>query len=199
MQPFRSSLVSDHAALNNFATGLAVHQLARGEVLAYPTEAVWGLGCDPWRRSAVLKLLGLKNRPVAKGLILVAADIRQFDFLLDSLDLPYDAEMRASWPGPVSWLVPAPPTLIPAWIRGAHNSVAIRVSDHPLVQALCWAWGGPIVSTSANPHARRAAKTALQVRRYFGHNVRYVAGAVGGRKNPSEIRDSRTGAIIRPA
>ena len=111
-----------------------VQQVARvvrgGGVIAYPTEAVWGLGCDPWNEEAVYRLLALKARPVEKGLILVADAIEQFDFLLDDLPDAWKETLAASWPGPNTWLVPHR-DMLPEWITGKHDSVALRVSDHP--------------------------------------------------------------------
>lgn len=169
-----------------------------GGVIAYPTEAVWGLGCDPWDAQAVERLLALKARPVEKGLILVAADMAQFDFLLADLPEAWLAQLRDSWPGPNTWLVPHQGRL-PGWITGVHDSVALRVSDHPLVQALC-ARTGPLVSTSANPAGRPAARSRLRVRQYFGNGLdALLTGELGGRRNPSLIRDLRSGRVVRPS
>jgi L-threonylcarbamoyladenylate synthase len=137
--------------------------LHQGGVIAYPTEAVWGLGCDPFNATAVFNLLALKKRLPQKGVILVAATLQQFDFILSDLPTPQYELLQQSWPGPITWLVPNNGT-IPYWISGDHNSVALRVSAHPLVNALCRAYGGPIVSTSANPQSKPAAKTACKVR-----------------------------------
>ncbi len=115
----------------------------------YPTEAVWGVGCDPWDSEAVYHLLDLKQRPVEKGLILVADCMERFDFLLQDLPDDWLRRLANSWPGPNTWLVPHQDRL-PPWITGRHDSVALRVTDHPLVARLC-ALTGPLVSTSANP------------------------------------------------
>ncbi|WP_165665551.1 L-threonylcarbamoyladenylate synthase [Metapseudomonas otitidis] len=169
-----------------------------GGVIAYPTEAVWGLGCDPWNADAVYRLLALKDRPVEKGLILVADDIQQFDFLLDGLPDAWIDQLTASWPGPNTWLVPHQ-GLLPEWITGQHDSVALRVTDHPLVRALC-AEVGPLVSTSANPGGRSAALSRLRVQQYFpGQLDAVLGGALGGRRKPSTIRDLATGRVIRPS
>lgn len=176
----------------------AAQVVRQGGVIAYPTEAVWGVGCDPWDAAAVYRLLELKQRPVEKGLILVAADIGQFDFLLADLPAAWQAQLARSWPGPNTWLVPHQGRL-PEWISGMHDSVALRVSDHPLVRALC-AHTGPLVSTSANPAGRPAARSRLRVEQYFGDQLDGVlGGALGGRKNPSLIRDLRSGQVIRPS
>jgi L-threonylcarbamoyladenylate synthase len=168
-----------------------------GGVIAYPTEAVWGVGCDPWNEDAVYRLLALKARPVEKGLILVAGRMEQFDFLLDGLPSAWLAQLRQSWPGANTWLVPHQ-GLLPEWISGRHDSVALRVSAHPEVAALC-ALTGPLVSTSANPAGRPAARSRLRVEQYFhGQLDALLGGALGGRRNPSLIRDLRTGQVVRP-
>jgi len=173
------------------------HVVRQGGVIAYPTEAVWGVGCDPWDSEAVYHLLDLKQRPVEKGLILVADCMGRFDFLLQDLPDDWLRRLANSWPGPNTWLVPHQDRL-PPWITGRHDSVALRVTDHPLVARLC-ALTGPLVSTSANPAGRPAARSALRVRQYFGDRLDYVfCGPLGGRRNPSLIRDLRTGTVVRP-
>ena len=116
----------------------AIAILERGGVIAYPTEGVWGLGCDPLDEAAVLRLLALKQRRVDKGLILVAASVAQLDGLVDwqALGAATRDEVLASWPGPHTWIVPAT-TRVPHWISGAHDSIAVRVSAHPVVARLC--------------------------------------------------------------
>ena len=179
-----------------------VQRMARivreGGVIAYPTEAVWGLGCDPWNEMAVDRLLALKDRPVHKGLILVADNIRQFDFLLDDLPERWVDRLASTWPGPNTWLVPHQ-GLLPEWISGQHDTVALRVSEHPLVRDLC-ALTGPLVSTSANPAGRPSARSRLRVEQYFHQLLDGVlGGALGGRRNPSLIRDLRSGDVVRPS
>lgn len=175
----------------------ALNVLAAGEVIAYPTEAVWGLGCDPFDREAVTKILHLKNRPEDKGLILVASHIEQFDFILKDITAAQWMQLLATWPGPTTWLVPHSGR-VPNWISGRFPTVALRVSAHPLVKALCQHFG-PIVSTSANPQGLQPARDSLRVRHYFGKQVAVVPGALGKQKNPSEIRDLDSGQVIRPA
>jgi len=175
----------------------ALSALHQGEVIACPTEAVWGLTCDPDNRTAVAHLLALKDRPVAKGLILVAASLDQIGFLLSDLAERHLATLSASWPGPATWLLPHK-GLVPGWICGEHDTVAVRVSDHPVVSALCAAWGGPLVSTSANPGGARPAREAYQVRRFFGDSLGYVMpGRTGSAGRPTGIRDLISGQIIR--
>src|SRR5690606_26822027 len=131
-----------------------------GGVIAYPTEAVWGLGCDPFDAAAVLRLLAVKQRHVDKGLILVASRPAQLDGLADWDALPRDRRdaVFASWRGPNNWIVPAT-TRVRRWIAGAHDGVAMRVSAHPVVAALCAAFDGVLVSTSANRAGEPPART----------------------------------------
>lgn len=175
----------------------AVQAMGAGGIIACPTEAVWGLSCDPENAHAVKRLLQLKQRPVEKGLILVAADEAQLYPLLEGLDDQQRKTLADSWPGPATWLVPHNDT-IPAWISGIHDTVAVRVSAHASVRDLCQAWGGPIVSTSANPGGAQPAKAAFQVRRYFGDALDgMLPGALGSSDRPSVIRDLASGQVIR--
>jgi L-threonylcarbamoyladenylate synthase len=175
----------------------AVQALALGEVIACPTEAVWGLSCDPAREDAVAKLLRMKQRSVAKGLILVAADEAQIEGLLASLSPAQRSKLSLSWPGPSTWLVPHN-NLLPPWIHGDFDSVAVRVSAHPVVSALCRAWGGPLVSSSANRSGCRAAQARFQVQRYFGEQLAAVLpGNIDASLRPSVIRHAITDEVVR--
>ena len=174
----------------------AAQTVRNGGVIAYPTEAVWGLGCNPWDEEAVFRILALKKRPMHKGLIVIAGDVQQFAFLLEGLDETLKAPMLASWPGPNTWLVPHQ-NLLPEWVTGEHSNVAIRVSDHPLVQKLC-ALTGPLISTSANPAGRPSAASRIRVEQYFHKQLdAIVGGELGGRRAPSTIRDLATGRVLR--
>jgi L-threonylcarbamoyladenylate synthase len=174
--------------------------LRRGGVVAYPTEAVWGLGCDPFDEAAVSRLLALKQRAVDKGLILVAGSLSQLDGFVDWHALPEARReaVFATWPGPHTWIVPATGR-VPRWITGEHDgNVAVRVSAHPLVAALCEAFGAPLVSTSANragvppPHDLAAIDGALRTA-LDG----LVEGDTGDLAQPTAIRDARSGAVLR--
>ena len=180
---------------------LRLHAAARvvraGGLIAYPTEAVYGLGCDPRDERAVRRLLVLKRRSMHKGLILIAADLAQLEPFLQPLTHADRARLAATWPGPRTWLVPARPTT-PCWLRGRHDTLAVRVTAHPLAAALCRACGRPLVSTSANRSGRPPAHTALAVRRQLGRDLDYLLpGPTGGAVKPTEIRDLRTGLVVR--
>lgn len=177
----------------------AATALRTGAVVAYPTEAVWGLGCDPFDQTAVLRLLAIKQRPVDKGLILIAASVAQLDGLVDWDALPDERRDRvfASWPGPYTWIAP-PTARVPRWITGVHDGVAVRVSAHPAVVALCEAFGGPLVSTSANPAAAPAPRKAGDLDTALISAIDgCVAGETGDLARPTPIRDARSGAEIR--
>ncbi|WDI94198.1 Sua5/YciO/YrdC/YwlC family protein [Xanthomonas campestris] len=177
----------------------AVTTLARGGVIAYPTEAVWGLGCDPRQEAAVLRLLEIKRRPVDKGVIVVASGL---DVLQDWIDVhalgsEQLTAVLAQWPGPHTWVLPVT-AQAPRWVTGDHDGLAVRISAHPVVADLCKAWGAPLVSTSANlagePPARsRAALDPALLARIDG----VLDGEVGGLAQPTPIRDARTGQILR--
>lgn len=176
----------------------AANVLLDGGVIAYPTETIFGLGCDPFNHHALLRLLQIKRRQWHKGLILVAANLEQ---LLPFVVIPSEAihrKVSATQPHPTTWILPASPTA-PVLVTGAHHTLAIRVSSHPVVQALCREINQPLVSTSANRASLPPARSALAVRRIFGQEVDYILhGQVNPAARPSEIRHALTDKIIRP-
>lgn len=179
------------------AIDAAIAALRSGGLIAYPTEAVWGLGCDPDNSAALASLIELKRRDPAKGVILVAGDIAQFEPWLAGLQDLHRQRLADSWPGPNTWLVPDNGRSNPL-VRGEHSSVALRVSDHPLVADLCAAFGGPIVSTSANVAGEAPALDGDAVRRCFGSALAAIVdGPLGGHDRPSTIRDLITDRILR--
>jgi L-threonylcarbamoyladenylate synthase len=176
---------------------LAAHYIASGGIVAYPTEAVYGLGCDPWNAAAVRRLLRIKRRPEHKGLILIAAEPAQLGPFVEWLDPGRTVVVLGTWPGPVTWLLPAN-SRTPRWLTGDHDTLAVRVTAHPLAADLCRSAGRALVSTSANLSRHPPARTALQVRQRIGSGIDYIlVGACGGRAGPSTIRDGKTGAVIR--
>lgn len=171
--------------------------LRAGGIVAYPTEAVYGLGCDPLNPQAVSRLLAIKHRPWRKGLILIAASPQQLEPYLEPVAPALQEQLSRSWPGPVTWLLPAREA-VPRWLRGEHRTLAVRVTAHPLASALCEAFGGPLVSTSANLAGHAPARSALRVQGKLGGQVDYILhGSLGESEKPTEIRDARTGRIVR--
>ncbi|WP_295445290.1 Sua5/YciO/YrdC/YwlC family protein [uncultured Thiodictyon sp.] len=185
------------APLRHHRLRLAARVIAHGGLLAYPTEAVYGLGCDPWNATAVMRLLALKRRDPAKGLIVIASQVEQLAPFVLPLWPERMSEILASWPGPNTWLMPARRG-VPDWLRGRFDTLAVRVTQHPLAAGLCRAYGGAIVSTSANVADRPPARSAIEVRRRLSGGLDLIlAGACGGADRPSIIRDGRTRQVLR--
>ena len=177
---------------------IACRQLKAGKVVAYPTEAVWGLGCDPLNARAVHALLTIKRRDVDKGLILIAASMRQLDDYLRGLEPSLLAKLERSWPGPITWLVPDN-GFAPRWIVGSNTYLALRVSAHQPVIDLCRAYGGPIVSTSANISGRPTPKWPWQLQRQLIGLGFCMHGPLGESRRPSEIRELISDKVVRSA
>lgn len=182
--------------MSPFAIRQAARLLRSGGLIAYPTEAVFGLGCDPLNAEAVLHLLHIKQRPASKGLILIAAHFEQLLPYVDGSKPELLAEALQSWPGPYTWIAPTRPDL-PYWLGGGQPGVAVRVSAHPLVKALCEAFGGAIVSTSANRSGQQPARNELQVRLKLGEQIPVLHGATSGLLRPTPIRSALSGEILR--
>lgn len=176
--------------------------LKKGQVLAYPTEAVWGLGCDPYNEQAFLEILRLKQRPIEKGVILLAANVAQVEHLLQGLTEDIRQQVIATWTNrkpnerATTWLLPAGDH-IPTWIKGNHPKVAVRVTTHSLCVALCQAFNGFIVSTSANPAGLTPARSLQEANQYFANELNYLNGDLGLSQEPSKIIDAEIGEIIR--
>jgi len=168
-----------------------------GGVIAYPTETVWGIGCDPFHGGALQRVIDVKRRDAHKGLILVGSSIEQFDFLLEGMSENHLQILRDTWPGPFTYLVPHHDKVHPL-VHGQFSTVAIRVSPHPGVQALCDYVGSPIVSTSANYSGCPTVRSEVQARKVLGHEVDFVlSGPTGLAPGPSRIVDLMTGRVIR--
>ncbi len=175
----------------------AVHVLRRGGLIAYPTEAVFGLGCLPDKTEAIKKLLQLKQRPIEKGLILLAADLSQLTPYISPLEQDVEQKIQSVWPGPTTWIVPTPSGTSPL-IRGKFHSIAIRVSAHPIVRELCRQCNSPIISTSANMTDQNMSYSAFDVRLRFRDQLDYILNApLGDSDKPSVIRDAISERVIR--
>lgn len=175
----------------------AVAHLKNGEIIAYPTEGVYGFGCDPFNPDAIGQLLQIKHRSIDKGFILVASTWEQIEPYIMPIAPHLLTKVRQTWPGPVTWIFPAQPN-VPSWITGKHTGIAVRVSDHPIVRALCDEFGEPIASTSANIEGSPPAREYRTIELSFGDQLAFIVkGQVGGRQGPTEIRDAITGEVIR--
>lgn len=176
----------------------AARVVLAGGVIAYPTEAVYGLGCLPENRAAVERVLAIKRRSWRKGLLLIGAELAHVERFVVLPAEPRLSEVLASWPGPVTWVLPARPHA-PSWISGGRDSVAVRLTDHALARELCLTVGQALVSTSANVSRRAPLRDVRVLRRELGRKVDYVlAGPLGGLARPTVIKDGRTGKVLRP-
>lgn len=177
----------------------AVSALKRGEVIAYPTEGVFGLGCDPDNPQAIKKLLAIKQRAKEKGLILIAGSFEQLSPYvdIDTLSESRRQQIFASWPGAVTWVLPTSEKTSD-WVSGKFDTVAVRVTDHRQVINLCQSFGKPIISTSANLSGQKAALCYEEVVAQLGDRLDTILqGKTGGRKKPSKIIDGRSGQVFR--
>ena len=164
--------------LTLLATDTAAELLRDGQVIAYPTEAVYGLGCDPANESAVRKLLALKVRHESAGLVLIASEFSQIQPWVADVDEVLMEKAMQTWPGPVTWLFPRAAG-VPDYVAGSHKTIAVRITAHQPSRLLCQASGSALVSTSANPSSASPARSAKEVDAYFGRYRRHSYRSVG--------------------
>ena len=174
----------------------AISCLKSGGIIAYPTEAVYGIGCDPYNKDSVKKITQIKKRESRKSYILVASELSQLSNLININSL--SEEVLNSWPGHNTWLI-KPKKNIPSWLMDNENGlIAIRVSSHPEIVELCQFFKNPIISTSANISGNKILKNHHDVEKIFGSDLDYlVLGNVGEHPEPSIIKDMKTGKVIR--
>lgn len=183
---------------SQFQIDRAARIVLSGGVLAYPTEAVFGLGCLPDEADAVARILDMKQRDRQKGLLLVAATLEQVEQLAVLPEGDMRRRILESWPGPFTWLLEARPG-VSDLVTGGSDRVGIRVTDHAVARRLCARIGTALVSTSANASGRAPLTSPLALQRAFAGAVDYVLpGALGGHARPTTILDGRDGSVIRP-
>lgn len=203
-----SSKGAEDSMASQWQIAYAANRVKKGGVIAYPTESVWGLGCNPHDQNAVRQVLQLKDRPEEKGMILLSGDVRHFAPLLAPLSEAQKNLLTTQTDRPTTWLVPDNLGLIPEWVKGKHTMVAIRVSRSPVVMALTKRLGYPIVSTSANPAGKETAKDILMLRRYFtvasaGQKAKddvldyILPGQINKGAKPSVIKNILNNEILR--
>jgi len=176
----------------------AAHVIRQGGVIAHPTEAVWGLACDPFNPQAIATILRLKQRPASKGLILISGVSEHFDPLLQPLPEALQTRFYTPQNHPSTWLVPDVENQVPKSVKGQHDTVAIRVVDHNEIADLTRVLGHPIVSSSANPAGMEPARSKLRIHQYFSTQLDYILPAeLGGFSRPSIIRDLQTANTVR--
>ena len=202
------------------STVQAAQWLKEGQLLAYPTESVWGIGCDPYNQAAVQRILDIKQRPQAKGMIVITDSAARLTPLLVALNDEQRKQVIDSWQigsddnddndrqnrQAHTWLLPIPDALstaIPTWITGEHQTVAVRVIAHPIIRKLCQQMVsthnpfGLLVSTSCNPSGQLPASTFDAAYAYFDEQIGYLQADTLHYTLPSQIRDAMTGLVIR--
>ena len=175
-----------------YSLGAIVVALKDGEVVAYPTEGVWGVGCDPSNEEALKKLISLKKRSRGKGFILIGSELLHFKKYAEVED--NKTKLMSKWPGPHTWIVPA--LEISPLLSGGKKTIALRLSEHKETVNICNAFGGAIVSTSANKEGDETPSSPEEVKEIFP-GIKVMQGELGGLNKPSKIEDLVTGEVIR--
>lgn len=177
--------------------GQIIEVLDRGGVIAYPTEAVYGLGCRADDRAATERICALKDRRVEQGVIVLIRNLEQLADWIEPVPDKQKDKLASTWPGPVTWLIPATEHC-PAWLKGRHPSLAVRQSAHPLCKQICESLDVPLVSTSANRSGQAPARSAAEAEKIFGDEVDLIIDApLGDAEKPSAIFDLRSGDKLR--
>jgi len=168
-----------------------------GGLIAYPTETVYGLGCDPLNMVAVLKLIELKHRPLAKGLIIIAAEIDQLLPYIETNQAELNNTLLSPQKQPTTWIFKAQ-SWVPVWLTGEHTTIAVRLTSHPIAKALCSQLQHPLISTSANPSGVNSARNHYILRRWFRHELDFIFPVMlPAHSRPSIIKDVKTGLTLR--
>ena len=179
---------------SRFILQQATRCVQQGGIIAYPTESVYGLGCDPLNINAVEKLLHIKNRSIEKGLILLSDNLEKLLPFIDATDAQCQQLTQSQ---NITWLIKTRKQT-PCWLTGQHKKIAVRITQHPIARALCKHLEQPIISSSANPTTKNAAKTRLQVQQYFQQQIDFVVpGSVGALNKPTQIIDMDSQRILR--
>lgn len=187
--------------------------LKQGKLLAYPTESVWGLGCDAMNEQAVTQILQIKNRSMDKGLIVITDNSERIKPLLKNLNPQQKQIVIESWTAnnqrqATTWLLPIDDNnqnFIPKWITGQHDSVAVRVIANRQIQQVCQSLVsetnpfGLLVSTSCNIANLPPAKNLQQAQNYFStnNNVTYLRGETLSYALPSQIKNALDLTVLR--
>ncbi len=175
----------------------AVATVQSGDLLVYPTEGVFGLGCKFNDQKAVMKLLKLKQRSIDQGLVLIASHIEQILPLIKPDDRSHLARALKTWPGHHTWVFPNSP-MTPEWITGTFSSVAVRVSANPTVKKLCDHLGHALVSTSANLTGQFTPNSCKEIQDIWGDQIDYYLDLpLGNATQPSSIRLASSGQKLR--
>ncbi len=175
----------------------AVETIQIGGVIAYATEAVYGLGCDPENDQAIQKILDLKGRDAKQGFILIASQISHVEKYLGELSPQEIKLLEQTWPEPTTLILTANES-VSDLITGGRKTVAVRITTHHDTKSLCEALGHALISTSANKSGQPAMTHAWQIQQQFSDGIDYLfPSALGGESKPSTIIDAKSGKILR--
>ncbi len=152
---------------------VAVSALRQGGIVAFPTETYYGLAVDFDSPLAVEKLFALKRRAADKPLLLLIEKKEQLASLVEDVPQPYWPLIEKYWPGPLTLIFPAMPSLS-GRITGNAGTVGIRISPHPIAQELVRKMGKPITATSANTSGLPPARSATEIVKMFGESIDYI-------------------------
>lgn len=174
----------------------AVTFLKKGEVIAFPTETSYGLGCDPRDIKAVRRIYQLKDRPKDKALLLVASSLEQVKKIAEIKGKALELAKKY-WPGPLTIILPLKKNHGLAKGVSLKERVAIRVSSSLLVRQLARGFTFPIVATSANKSGQPPLYDGKQVIKVFGHRVHFVinVGKLKKRKSSTLIQCHTDGQV----
>lgn len=177
---------------------IAARIIAHGGLVVYPTETLYGLGADAFNPQALQRLVDVKGREPGKP-VAVLVDGLEMAMLLAS-DVPPAARalMSQFWPGPLTIVLPARPS-VASILTGAGTHIGMRVSSHPLATALVRAVGHPLTAPSANPAGKRAPARIEEARAYFGDRIDYYldGGPLAGEPASTVVRVDDGLAIVR--
>ena len=170
---------------SDFSIRHAAHVIRNGGIIAYPTDTIYGLGCDPFNTASVDRLNIIKQRALGKQFILLCGDIEQIRPLVFLNSAQEDTISRNA--EPISWVVDARPSA-PAWLCSDEHTLTIRISRQSDVRRLCHILGHAIISTSANLSTKRPAKNALELHKYFHSTIdKILASNKNLKAKPSKI------------
>lgn len=159
----------------------AVSVLRSGGVIAYPTETVYGLGCDPRNQKAVDQLFRMKRREKGKPILLVASSMAQVGKVA-TVSASIKRFLKTVWPGALTVVLPLRPEIVLAKGISLNGEVAIRISSSSVVRALARGFGFPVTSTSANLSGAEPCRSAKEVVEIFSsHTYRPDMMLDGGR------------------
>ena len=166
------------------------------KVFAYPTEGVWGLGCNPFSEKAVNKLINLKKRPKNKGIIVLAGSLQQLLPFTQHLSEKLKKRMNSKWPGPHTWLVPSS-SETPKWLLGPTGLLALRLSNHKTVKELTKSLNMPICSTSEKISRKKPAKDSEEIRTFCYDKVHRIEGKLDSLKKPTPVQNLESKEWLR--